>query len=50
MKDLKVIKDKIFSNCGIYDNKRIYENTTASFQRALKNNYPIKHVVLYWLD
>lgn len=42
MKDLKVIKDKIFSNCGIYDNKRIYENTTASFQRALKNNYPIK--------
>lgn len=42
MKDLTFLKSKLIAHRGIYDNKRIYENTLAAFERAIKNNYIIE--------
>ena len=41
-KDLNFLKSKLISRKGIFDNKRIYENTFSAFERAIKNDYIIE--------
>lgn len=41
-KDLNFLKSKLISRKGIFDNKRIYENTFSVFERAIKNDYIIE--------
>lgn len=41
-KDLNFLKSKLISRKGIFDNKRIYENTFSAFERAIKNYYIIE--------
>lgn len=41
MKDLTFLKSAKISHRGIFDNKRIYENTTNAYMRALKYKYII---------
>ena len=38
MKDMSCVRNRFIAHRGIYDNKRIYENTTSAFLRAIKNN------------
>ena len=38
MKDMSFLRNRFIAHRGIYDNKRIYENTTSAFLRAIKNN------------
>lgn len=40
--DLSFLKKNRIAHRGIYDNKRIYENTISAFTRALKYNYIIE--------
>lgn len=42
IKDLAFLKKSRIAHRGIYDNKRIYENTISAFSRALKYNYIIE--------
>ncbi len=42
MKDVSFLKGQKIAHRGIYDNTRIYENTLASYKRALKYNYIIE--------
>lgn len=41
-KDFKFLIDRPIAHRGIFDNKRIYENTIAAFERAIKFNYVIE--------
>lgn len=41
VKDLSFLKSNKIAHRGIFDNKRIYENTTSSYLRALKYKYII---------
>lgn len=42
MKDLSFLKQHLIAHRGVYDNKRIYENTISAFTRALKYNFIIE--------
>lgn len=42
MKDLSFLKKRHIAHRGIFDNKRIYENTISAFARAIKNNFIIE--------
>lgn len=41
LKDLSFLKSEKIAHRGIFDNKRIYENTISSYDRALKHKYII---------
>lgn len=41
-KDFKFLIDRPIAHRGIFDNKRIYENTISAFERAIKQNYVIE--------
>lgn len=42
MKDCSFLKGNLFSRRGLFDNKRIYENTISAYNRAVKNKYGIE--------
>lgn len=42
MKELHFLKTRLIAHRGIYDNKRIYENTISAIQRAIKHQYIIE--------
>lgn len=42
MKDMTFLKECLIAHRGVYDNKRIYENTISAYTRAMKYNYPIE--------
>lgn len=42
MKDCSFLKGNLFSRRGLFDNKRIYENTLSSYNRAIKNKFGIE--------
>lgn len=42
MEKTNFLRNRLIAHRGIYDNKRIYENTLMAFMRALKYNYPIE--------
>lgn len=50
MKELSFLKSRLIAHRGIFDNKRIYENTISSFSRAMKNNYIIELDVRMLID
>ena len=41
LKDLSFLKSEKIAHRGIFDNKRIYENTISAYDRALKYKYII---------
>ena len=41
-KDLSFIKGQTFFNKGIYDNSKVYENTTKAITNAIKSNVGVK--------
>jgi len=42
LKELHFLKTRLIAHRGIYDNKRIYENTISAIQRAIKHQYIIE--------
>lgn len=42
MKDITFLKENLICRRGVYDNKRIYENTIAAYNRAVKHKYLIE--------
>ena len=42
MKDISFLYNSIIAHRGIYDNKKIFENSIQSFKKALRYNIPIE--------
>ncbi len=50
MKELHFLKENLIAHRGIYDNKRIYENTISAIQRAIKYQYMVEFDVRLLCD
>lgn len=42
MKNIEFLKGKLIAHRGVFDNKRIYENTASAYIRAIKYHFPIE--------
>lgn len=50
MKDIEFLKSNLIAHRGIYDNKRVYENTLKAFKIAMDRNYIIEADVRMLVD